>query len=53
MLDLKITIVKISNIINSVLGILLVMVVVPAMAQQTKMVGGTEMFPTKTLSRTP
>ncbi len=40
---------KISNIKNSVLGILLVVVAVPAMAQQTKMVGGAEMFPTKNI----
>ncbi len=40
---------KISNIKNSVLGILLVAMAVPAMAQQTKMVGGAEMFPTKNI----
>lgn len=49
MLNLKISIMKISKIKNSVLGILLVMVAVPAMAQQTKMVGGAEMFPTKNI----
>lgn len=40
---------KISKIKNSVLGILLVMVAVPTMAQQTKMVGGAEMFPSKNI----
>lgn len=40
---------KISNLKNSVFGILLVMVAVPAMAQQTKMVGGAEMFPTNNI----
>ncbi|MFT5941902.1 MAG: putative surface protein with fasciclin (FAS1) repeats [Sediminicola sp.] len=49
LLNLKISSIKISKIKNSVFGILMVMIAIPAMAQQTKMVGRAEMFQTKNI----